>query len=288
MNTFANSLFTLLFSGFRSLIQGVWVSVTSGSLNGFFVWLGDHWAWVLLALCLLGTAADFIIWLIRWRPYLIWRTKARRFSAWLRNGKAGSQRQFRQGYQEGVSLEMPEEEAPAPGPAWIPEEYQAPPAEPWQQPPAPDLEEAPVSYEAPASYEEPASYEAPVSYEVPEPQAYAAPAPAEPMPEPAPQRRFFPAEVEYQAPPIYVPSYLDNEFSSDMPAARRRRRSEKYDRRRAAWHQRLISPPDEEEGMLDGLPPAIDREQAFHEPVYPAQSPYSPWQKPEEAKKADG
>ena len=65
MNTFADTLFSVLFSGIRSLVEGIWSSVVKGNYSSFFHWLGDHWLWLVLILCLICTAIDFIIWMIR-------------------------------------------------------------------------------------------------------------------------------------------------------------------------------------------------------------------------------
>ena len=49
MNSFANSLFSLLFGWARTLIQHIWTAAISGRYGGFFTWLGDHWVWLALA-----------------------------------------------------------------------------------------------------------------------------------------------------------------------------------------------------------------------------------------------
>ncbi|MBE5783378.1 MAG: hypothetical protein E7329_08715 [Clostridiales bacterium] len=241
MNNFANTIFTVLFGWVRSLVQGIWNAVVQGDLSRFFTWLGDHWLGVLLFLCLCCTVLDYLVWLLRWRPYLVWRTRMRRLIQRLR----GRDEQFHQGYEEGVALEFEEEGAPAP--AW--EEAQE-----WQQPMAPAWQD-----------------EAPVQ------NAYA----REQM---SASRRYFPQPESYEPPPVYTPSRQEAAFSSDMPAARRKRRSEKYEHKKPRpWEMLTVSREDEEE-MLDGLPPAVDPEQAFHQPVYPQRDtqPYSAWKRPDQ------
>ena len=82
MNAFINSLFTLLFGWIRSLIQSLWNSIFSGAYHGFFSWLGDAWPWVVIVLCVGCTVLDYLVWLVRWRPYILWRQKLR--SLWRR------------------------------------------------------------------------------------------------------------------------------------------------------------------------------------------------------------
>ena len=248
MNSFANSLFSLLFGWARSLIQQLWESASSGKYGGVLTWLGDHWLWLALFLCVAGTAVDFLVWFIRWRPYLAWRTSLRRFFSFFQRIGREDARRFKQGYQGGVALDIAQGEA-APGDVW--------PEEAWQEPSARPMEE-PVQEAVPASF--PPQQEA----------------------EAAPQRRFTPPA--YEAPPMVwngreTPDFAPASFPS------RRRRSDRYERRRAEWRERLIRGDEEEESLLDSLPPAADRQQAFYEPVYPRQSsaqesPYASWRRP--------
>ncbi|MBE5786685.1 MAG: hypothetical protein E7324_04010 [Clostridiales bacterium] len=52
--------------------------------------------------------------------------------------------------------------------------------------------------------------------------------------------------------------------------------------KRPSWRRKFSLTREEDEGMLDSLPPAIDRQEAFHQPVYPHEShnPYAAWQRP--------
>ena len=117
-----------------------------------------------------------------------------------------------------------------------------------------------------------------------------APAP-EPQPvfsafeEKEPRARQFTPPQAYEAPPLYAAArQVAGSFTAEMPVARRRRRSEKYERRRQEWRDRLLNGSAEDDEMLDGLPPPVDRQQAFHEPVYPRRNEeedvYSAWQRP--------
>lgn len=260
MNTFADSLFSMLFGWVRTLVQGVWSAVVQGHSGGFFSWLGDHWLWLALIICLICTAVDFIIWMIRWRPYLVWRTKFRRLLRRLR-GEPEDARAFETGYTDGVALNLQDEpapewqpapdlppETPARQPAVLPEEFYVP-----RQP-------LPQEASAPQVPQPADAYAAPVSYEAP---AYSTPAGE------------------------YIP--LPEQPPADPVAAPRRRRSDKHAQKKVSWHERLVADDDDQEGLLDGLPPAVDREQAFHEPVYPQGSAhYSAWKKPDNNNQMNG
>jgi hypothetical protein len=255
MNTFANSLFTVLFGWARGLIQQVWYAAVSGRLSGFFTWLGDHWVWVVLGLILGCTVMDYLIWLIRWRPYLLWRGFFRRASRFFRLRN----RQFAEGYQSSVDLNLPpERETASPAPEMEPQLE-----EEWSQP-QPPAEEMPA----------------------PEP-VFFTPVEAESRP-----RQFVPPQA-YEAPPLYATArQVTSSFTAEMPVARRRRRSEKYERRRQEWRDRLINGGAEDDELLDGLPPAVDRQQAFHQPVYPRRNEeeddYSAWQRPGDSSRVNG
>ena len=243
MNTFANSLFSVLFGWARGLIRQVWDAALSGKFSGFLTWLGDHWLWVVLGLILGCTVMDYLIWLIRWRPYLLWRAFFRRVGRFFH----GENRQFKQGYQSSVGIQAtPDREQDAKEEIW--------PEETWGQPPT---EETPA----------------------PEPIFFAST-------EKEPRARQFTPPQTYEAPPLFATAkQVTGSFSAEMPAARRRRRSEKYERRRQEWRDRLINGDAQDYEILDGLPPVVDRQQAFHEPVYPRQNAdganaYSAWQRP--------
>lgn len=221
MNAFSNSLFTFLFGWARSLIEGLWNAAAEGRLSGLLSWLGDHWLGLVVLLCLAGTAVDFLVWIIRWRPYLVWRSTLRRWGRALRGERIDGQRRFNRGYQEGVDLGLPAESgmAGASSRRW---EHAAE-----TQFPSPEGGQLmPEEFSAPAPRQEP-----------------------------------------------------EEDGSAEAPEGKRRRRSEKHEQppRKPLWKPRFsVIPREEEEGLLDGLPPAVDRQQAFHEPVYPARPA---WQK---------
>ena len=258
MNSFANSLFTLLFGWARSLIQQLWTSASSGRYSALLSWLGDHWLGLAVFLCLVGTAADFLVWFVRWRPYLAWRTSFRRFFTSFQRIGRGDARRFARGYQGGVALDISRDQQEAPRDVWT--------EEAWREAEAPQMMEAIEAVEAP-----PETQEAPMPvYRAPQEE------------ERSGRRRFAPASA-YEAPPMEWLGRAPTDYASAVPA-RRRRRSEKYDRRIAEWRERLIKGDEDEEALLDSLPPVVDRQEAFHEPVYPQQSaqdtPYAGWRRP--------
>ncbi|MDO4548532.1 MAG: hypothetical protein Q4D04_10560, partial [Clostridia bacterium] len=50
---------------------------TQSSGAAMLGWFADNWVWLLIALVALGIAMDWIVWLLRWRPYWLWFKKRR-------------------------------------------------------------------------------------------------------------------------------------------------------------------------------------------------------------------
>lgn len=211
MNAFADTLLTFLLGWVKGLAQRVMGFVTGGEGAGFLVWLGDHWLGVVLVICLGGIVIDILVWLLRWRPDLVWSTRLRHVREKLSGQKmrAGEEWDFYQGYEDAVPMLDD-------GMPYFQQEYDEAPAQE-------DYQQQEYWYEL----ENPVQPEAPV----------------------------------YEYPP------------ADKTPSPRRRRSEKYQKEKVnpldRLRDKLMSTDDDENAMLDGLPPIVDSKQAFHEPIYP-------------------
>ena len=73
MNAFADWLFGALFGWMGSAANGAWNALVNagGGISSFFT---KYWFLLLLAAVIIGTVLDYAVWLIRWRPYLVWRS----------------------------------------------------------------------------------------------------------------------------------------------------------------------------------------------------------------------
>ena len=49
----------------------------AGSGGNPLLWLSENWLKLLIVLLILGVAMDWLVWMIRWRPYWIWFKKKR-------------------------------------------------------------------------------------------------------------------------------------------------------------------------------------------------------------------
>ena len=261
MNHFANSLFTLIFGWSRTIIQQVWTSSASGHFSGFFTWLGDHWIVLAAGLALLGTAIDLLIWLLRWQPYLVWKTRLRQLKRLLPGQKTAPARRFEKGYQGGVALDIQQEETP-------PQEQ--PPQEEWQAPVWPDDPDGTHSFTEQVQVEE--------DFSVPGDERQG--------------RARQSGDEAYEPPAMVTASWLSGAYQQKSSAPLpRRRRSDKAVRQKPAWTSKLMIREVEEDSILDSLPPAVDRQKAFHEPVYPMQNytgADTGWQPPASGQSTEG
>lgn len=289
MNAFADWLFSVLLGWTGNIANEAWRSINNDTA-GFTSLIARIWLPLLVILLLAGTMADFVVWLIRWRPHYVWRS---------RGLKRNQQRQMNTAYHAMEHGEMSpeyreqiaewvvsEEEPPLPS-LWddvtpnYPGSDVPPPVyeEPYQQPSYPPY----VQEETPQEYHEslymrpeeetyiPYADEAPVAQEVQPP--YMAETPADPADYLQEDLSMITPEMQtfYDS---YVPETPYPQEEIPQPAAPRRRRSE--GRRKPSGPSGLIGQllkqlPREvdEEDVLNGLPPPVSHESAFRSPVYP-------------------
>lgn len=77
MGTLADSLFTVLMSWVRALVNALW-ALFSADHTTVLEFLGKHWLMIAVVLIAAGLVIDWIIWLLRWQPYHLWAQRARR------------------------------------------------------------------------------------------------------------------------------------------------------------------------------------------------------------------
>lgn len=125
MGTLTDSLFTVLMSWVRGLVNALWALFSSDHTTAL-EFLGKNWLLIALVLIAAGLVIDWIIWLLRWQPYHLWAQRARRL----------------------LRIEEPEEEeeAPARGHAAVmPKKRSAVPEEtPDETPDEAEADEAPL------------------------------------------------------------------------------------------------------------------------------------------------
>ena len=65
-----------MLSWMRWLTSWFWnIANSGGTSDGFLGWFSDNWKSLAVFLIIAGFIVDWIIWMIRWRPYWIWTRK---------------------------------------------------------------------------------------------------------------------------------------------------------------------------------------------------------------------
>ncbi|MDO4739968.1 MAG: hypothetical protein Q4A66_04805 [Eubacteriales bacterium] len=78
---YADVLITLMLGWIRGLTDWIWrlISLGDGSAGRSFLgWFSANWFRLVLVLVIVGVVVDWLVWLIRWRPYWLWFGKKRR------------------------------------------------------------------------------------------------------------------------------------------------------------------------------------------------------------------
>lgn len=78
MGSFANTIFSVMLGWVRSAANWLWQLAGSSEGSGAIRWLGENWLMLTVILCAIGMAVDFIVHMLRWRPYKVWASFFRR------------------------------------------------------------------------------------------------------------------------------------------------------------------------------------------------------------------
>lgn len=284
MNLIADRLFALLLGWTRSLFNSLWNLVTNDT-GGFIGVLQRIWLPLVLLMLLFGTVVDYIIWLIRWRPYYAW-------SAWLRKRLEHRRLNRTQHYMEDLDhspLDLPEYQYAQDDAQPVLDEpvyfdFQGP----WQQEeqqeafiPAMTPDVNPVGIEPPPQFVPSLPWENLRQVPIVQPTALnpwgeRAYEDLPPVDEPAvlpfmPDAPLYPDEREEPAPAQHALA------QGDEPALRRRRRVDSKRQRAGNVFQSLKSTfftSEEDNGPVDALQPPISQEEAFHKPYIPQNYAY--------------
>lgn len=73
MGNFADTLFGVLLGWAKTAVSWLWGVISDDGSGGMMSWVLDHWLLLLILLCLGGMLIDFVVYLIRWQPYRMWR-----------------------------------------------------------------------------------------------------------------------------------------------------------------------------------------------------------------------
>lgn len=239
MGSFANTLFSTLMGWMQSVTSVIWSLFTNAKGQGVLRWIGEHWLLLAAILCMIGLIADLGVYLVRWRPYLVWKRLLGR-----RRGEEEAEtpeilpeeQPVRPREPAAVSVRVPiqaERKGQAQSAPMHPEEEAEDELGRWKTEAEPPREEAPAAPPLVTA----------AGYVVPEDSPYRRPAAKQKRPDPA-------AETE---------NYEEDQ-STRIPSSRHRKRLNVND---------LFNSPEEEIYEFDAPQNLIDRNKAYRQPVYP-------------------
>ena len=78
MGTLADSLFNVLMSWVRALVNSIWALFTTDHMT-LLEFLGKNWVMLVIIMLAAGLVMDWLVWLVRWKPYHLWARRVRRF-----------------------------------------------------------------------------------------------------------------------------------------------------------------------------------------------------------------
>lgn len=78
MGTLADSLFNVLMSWVRALVNSIWALFTTDHMT-LLEFLGKNWVMLVVVMLAAGLVIDWLVWLVRWKPYHLWARRVRRF-----------------------------------------------------------------------------------------------------------------------------------------------------------------------------------------------------------------
>lgn len=124
MGTLADSLFNLLMGWVRALVNGIWALFTTDHTT-LLEFLGKNWIMIVVVILAAGLAIDWLVWLIRWRPYHLWAKRARRFlhlpePEEEETGRRKKRPETGEATQKMQTVEAPEEDAFEDEEQWLP------------------------------------------------------------------------------------------------------------------------------------------------------------------------
>lgn len=73
---FIDGLVKIMLGWARWLTDMVWGGFQSSPADGgFLVWFGRSWPFIFVVLVIAGIVIDWLVWMVRWRPYWLWFRK---------------------------------------------------------------------------------------------------------------------------------------------------------------------------------------------------------------------
>ncbi len=119
MNGYLASMMSTLLGWVRSLASSVWDVVTHEDSANLLTYVSRNWKTIVAVLLIAGVLTDLIVYLFRWKPYLVWDSFFRRIRekketrAMNRFDADGGEPAGESGEEENAPDGVPEDEMPA-------------------------------------------------------------------------------------------------------------------------------------------------------------------------------
>lgn len=78
---YADTLITIMLGWIRAFTDWIWnlISLGDGSAGRSFLnWFSESWVMLVVVLVAAGVVIDWLVWMVRWRPYWLWFGRKRR------------------------------------------------------------------------------------------------------------------------------------------------------------------------------------------------------------------
>lgn len=75
MGNFADTLFGVLLGWAKNAVSWLWGVISDDGSDGLMGWILGHWLLLLVLLCLGGILIDLVVYILRWQPYRVWRSR---------------------------------------------------------------------------------------------------------------------------------------------------------------------------------------------------------------------
>ena len=242
MGSFANSLFKIILGWFQGAVAAVWSAFTSDHGNSLFNWIGKNWLLIAGILCLTGLAADLCVYILRWKPFRVWKSFFHRRREPEEDGQAYAAAPEEQPEAISQTYDTPGKQIKQKPLTVSTDNRTAPDLSQWETPPE-EIEQPVQPPDKPATVTN-------AGYIVPADSPYRRP--------PAEQTQ----NTGYTGQEQIIPPLPDRR-EKDTPVVMKTKR-----RRRISVNE-LFSDPEEELRQFDAPQSIIDSKKAYRRPVYP-------------------
>ena len=254
MGSFANTLFRVMLGWLQGIVSAVWSAFTSEKGGSLLTWIGKHWIPIAAILCIIGLVSDLGIYLVRWKPYKVWKSFFFRKNEEeepvperrpLMNERPVRRRRTETPAVPSYTENIPEIPEPEPEEEYKPADFSR-----WEKEEPKEEKNYPTPRESVPVTVTAAGYH---------------------VPDDSPYRRPQPAAAPVKEPEAETVNAEKQETGKTQPVL--------YRRRRRINVSDLFADPEEELHPFEAPQNVINSQQAYHQPVYPRG-----WKKSEDEK----